>query len=425
MKFLYCCFTFAYAVPLSVYLFWRRWVKGEPDLERLGRSLPNLSNSTTEKQEKPFWLVASSVGEVTVALRLIAALKEHDLPAIVSVTTPAGRARAVNAASPPAAVFYHPLDRSRYVRRVLAHFRPRAVLLIETELWPVLIETCAEHQVPVLQVSGSISPGSFRRYRALKPFFGKVLSSCRALLMQTRQDEEFATILTDGRPEITVAGSLKEKYSPPPPEKLEKCRRFFANWSGKRIWSCGSTRPGEEVMILRTFRELQHEHPELRLVVAPRHLDRMKEVAQLLLQSEIEFELWSESEQVSENTSAVLIDEIGWLNATYHISQLAFVGGTLVPIGGHNLLEPAFAGLPVIYGPFYDEQQLGHELLAEYQLGHVTSEKNLTTTVSQILSSLTQDSPYRERALRLRQRGSGMVATYVDKILSAIGGDAQ
>lgn len=418
MKFIYYCFTFAYCVPLSFYLFWRSWFKREGDLERLGRRLPAIHSRQSGHSSNPFWLVASSVGEVTVALRLVAELKDRGETSILSVTTPAGRLRASNASCPPDAVIYHPLDLPHYIRRVLRHFSPRAILLIETELWPTLIESAAESDIPVFQVSGSISRRSFRRYRALKPLFGPALSSCRSLLMQTQQDADFVTALTDGATEVAVLGSLKEEYTEPPAEQMRACREKLAAWRDKTIWVCGSTRPGEEKIILKTFTELKQKHHELRLILAPRHLERVGEVTELIKREGLSFLNWSGDSPVGSASDAVLVDEIGWLNAIYHCSQLAFVGGTLAPIGGHNLLEPAFAGLPVVYGPNHEEQQVGHELLQEYELGFVTDVERFRATVDELLVSVSRDTEYERRASRLRNRGKEVVSNYVDRILA-------
>jgi 3-deoxy-D-manno-octulosonic-acid transferase len=117
----------------------------------------------------------------------------------------------------------------------------------------------------------------------------------------------------------------------------------------------------------------------------------------------------------------MFVDEIGWLNAIYHLAHVAFVGGTLVPIGGHNLLEPAFAGVPVVYGPYHEEQQVGHELLQQHGLGFVISESTLVRALAEIIATLPQDRRYQEKAARLRARGAEIVAKYVDRIENLTG----
>ncbi len=417
MKFVYYCFTFAYGIPLSFYFFWQSWFRGKGEIERLGRNLPALNGASNQRL---VWLVASSVGEVVIALRLVSALRDRGVRTILSVTTAAGRKQAIESSLSPDAVFYHPLDLPHVVRRVISFFNPDEIVLVETELWPVLLEIAAESGIPVVQASGSISPRSFRRYRALKPYFGQVLASSRALLMQTEQDAHFASELTDGRTEVEVMGSLKEEYSPPDPEKLKIARDRLAAWDRMVVWACGSTRPGEEKLLLSAFAKLRESYPNLRMILAPRHLDRVAEVKQLIAESQFSYAVWSEASQVALETDLLFVDEIGWLNAIYHLSQLAFVGGTLVPIGGHNLLEPAFAGIPVIYGPHHSEQQVGHELLQQYKLGFVTEPGSLSETVAQLLAELAMDHDFHDRGTALRERGGKVVADCVEKILSLI-----
>ncbi|MGB5107809.1 MAG: glycosyltransferase N-terminal domain-containing protein [Candidatus Zixiibacteriota bacterium] len=416
MKYLYVCFTWCYVAPLTIAAWVLHLFGNKHDLERLGRSLSTLDGSS-----RPVWLVASSVGEVTIALKIIERLKrETAVPVILSVTTATGRARAIQAAPIPDVVFFHPFDTSANVTRTLRHFHPQLIVLVETELWPVLMERAFELDIKIAQVSGRISDKSFRRYLALRPFFAPLLRRCSLLLMQSEDDAARIRALAGDSENIAVIGSVKEDYLPPDTNLLSELRSTLSPWNNAPIFTCGSTRPAEEEILCDAYALLLKTHPGLRMVIAPRHLDRCAEVEAILKARNLSYQRWTSGRPVAD-TQVLLLDTIGKLNAVYHLSLIAFVGGTLAPLGGHNLLEPALAGCPVLHGPHFFEQIRGHELLHRFEMDfEVSDAADIIAAVSAILNDSQSRANFAAKAANLRNASSHVLDEYIDRLLTVM-----
>lgn len=416
MRFLYHCFTFVYVVPLTVAAFFRSLLRGSGDWQRLALRLPPQA-----RRSHPLWLVASSVGEVTIALKLTARLKSRTKrPVLLSVTTATGKRHAEGAAVRPDFICYHPFDLRRVTSSYLRYFRPRGVILIETELWPVLLEAALEQAVAVAQVSGRISEKSVHRYRALKPIFVPLLQECKAFWMQSAQDAERIVELGARAERVEVVGSIKEDYQPPEASLMHEVDERVGAWRGKRLCVCGSTRPGEEAVLIEAFQTLRCQYADLRLVLVPRHLDRLGEVNDVVARSGLRCQWWTKG-ILQADDEILIVDTMGKLNALYHRATTAFVGGTLAPIGGHNLLEPALAGVPVFYGPHYFQQQRGHELLQDQRMGTVVaSAAELAGAVQALLASDAPGAEYGRRAEALRAASAHVLDDYVSRILNLI-----
>ncbi len=419
MRFLYVCLTCCYVVPLSFAIFAMRLLGRTPNLQRLGRALPKIAGDL-----KPIWLVASSVGEVTIALRLIERLKQSiTAPVILSVTTSSGRARALQAQTTADAVIFQPFDLTRIVRRSFKHFRPKLIILIETELWPVMMEQAFESGVKVAQVSGRISEKSHRRYRALKPFFAPIISRCSLLLMQSEDDASRIRDIAGVSAPVEVIGSIKEDYSPPATEAIDELKRSLSGWNGKFIFTCGSTRPSEESILCDALLRLQEQRSDLKMIIAPRHLERVDEVEEILRSRRIPYQRWTEG-SLRADTCVLLLDTIGKLNAAYHLSDIAFVGGTLAPLGGHNLLEPALAGCPVLHGPHYFQQLRGHALLREFEMDiPVADADEVAKAVNAVLCQNGSRQLFQARAERLRRASSHVLDHYFERLRTLISDD--
>lgn len=416
MKFLYTCFTYVYVVPLSIVAFALALVGRGEHLERLGLRLPKLRSG-----QRAVWLVASSVGEVTIALKLCERFKQNSAtPVILSVTTPTGRNRAQQSASGPDLVMYHPFDTRRVIGKFLRAYNPQILALVETELWPCLMECALEQGIKVVQVSGRISLRSSRHYHALRPIFGPVLQRSTALLVQSSDDAERLALLADDTLPIEVIGSIKEDYVPPAEQQMTEVRKRLMGWKDATIFVCGSTRPGEEAVILDAYSQVQSEFPDLRVIIAPRHLERTGEIEMLLKEKEPSYSKWSNGTP-ERDTKVFLLDTIGMLNAAYHAGDIAFVGGTIAPIGGHNLLEPALAGLPVLYGPHYFQQEKGQALIAKYQMAYqVESAHDMARTIREILVMENYKSQFLSRGQGLRKASSHILDEYVGRLQSLI-----
>lgn len=419
MKFLYVCLTYCYVAPAALLALLLRPFGRRYDVERIGFGLPKLAGKA-----RPVWLVASSVGEVTIALKVIERLKlAIAAPVILSVTTPTGRARTLQAAVQPDAVFFHPFDTAGNVRRTIERYDPRLVVLVETELWPALMEAAFERGIPVAQISGRLSEKSHRRYSALRSYFAPLIRRCSILLMQSAPDAERLRDIAGESAAIEVVGSIKEDYLPPDSELLREMQESLAAWSDMIVFTCGSTRPDEEPILCDAFVRLKKSNLNLRMIIAPRHLERVEEIKQILRSRGISYRLWTNS-SLSGEVDVLILDTIGKLNAVYHLSQIAFVGGTLAPIGGHNLLEPALAGCPVLHGPHYFGQVRGHELLHRVAMGFaVSGVDSVESTIGEILSRRNFRDEYHSRAIQLRHASSHILDLYVERLKSVMADD--
>lgn len=322
--------------------------------ERLGRYPPALA---AVGAGRPVWLHAVSVGETVAALPLVAALRaaRPSTPVVLSTVTPTGQATARARAREAAAVCYFPFDFAPVVRRALDVVRPRLVLLVETEIWPVFLLEAAGRGLPVGVVNGRISDRSFRRYRLALPLFRRCLRTLAFVGAQSAADAERFAALGAPADRTHVTGNLKidqaaaRQPGGPDPDALE---RALALPPGPRLVA-GSTHRGEEAALLAAFGRLRQETPELRLLLAPRHPERLPEVERLLAESGHRWARRSERPGLPGEPApdVVLVDTIGELAALYGLADLAFVGGSLVPVGGHNLLEPAAHGRAPLFGP--------------------------------------------------------------------------
>lgn len=330
----------------------RKYVTGLS--QRLGK-LPALPS-----QNHPvIWIHCVSVGETEAARPLIRSLLErfpsHQL--VVSTTTVTGQKVARNAfAKEAAAVFYFPIDWAWTVRRVLRVLRPAAVLIMETELWPHLLRECGAHSIPVALINGRISETSFRRYKWIASFIRRVLNDLTIALMQSEQDA--ARIRELGLPDkrILMTGNLKFDSSDATNEDVTvSLRKRFAIDEARPLIVAGSTHEPEESILLDAFKQLKALPSALgfRLMIAPRHPERFSEVSTLLQKSGLTWVRWSDAESTADaRCDVILLDTVGELRAAYPLAAVAFVGGSLAPYGGHNVLEPASLGIPVITGAY-------------------------------------------------------------------------
>ncbi len=295
----------------------------------------------------PLWIHAVSVGEAGVAATLARALPSG-LPLLVTTVTPTGQRRARAAFGQGAAVAYLPFDLGFAVNRFFARFEPRALVLAEGDYWPLLLRRARQRRLPVAVVNGRISDRGFRRMLRLKPLLGPLLGQIDCFAVQT--DEDRRRLLELGVPaeRVTVTGNLK--YDSPEPEPRPDLEATLRELAAERpILVAGSTMAGEEEQVVQAFRALGGGAAAL-LLLAPRHPERWDEVERLLESSGLNV-LRRSHLSGGRRPDAVLLDSMGELASLYRLAASAFVGGTLVPTGGHNPLEPARFGVPVVVGP--------------------------------------------------------------------------
>ena len=350
------------------------------------------------------WLHCVSVGETQAARPLAQRLKQqfphHAL--VVSTITRTGQNLARDVfRNQAASVFYFPFDWRWTARRALKTINPDAVLIMETELWPNFLRECKARQIPVALVNGRISRQSFRRYKLITFFLHRVLSSLSIAVMQSETDAERLSELGMSKERLFTAGNLKfdAEVAGGLAEKTEEIRTRFGLETATPLILAASTHSNEEEIILDSVNQLGSS-TSIRLMIAPRHPERFKEVAALIQQSGLSWTRRTNPPDANDtNATVILLDTIGELPATYELAEIVFVGGSIVDKGGHNVLEPAASGVAVVTGAhthnFQAIVEQMHEANAIVQLPPL--ERGATgDEVAHVFSKLLADPAERE-----------------------------
>jgi len=338
------------------------------------------------------WIHAVSVGEVQACAPLVGVLRQRypDLPLTVTAVTPTGAARARALFGGAAQVRYVPFDLPGAVRRFFARVQPRLAVIVETELWPNLYRECGRRRVPLVLASARLSARSVGRYRRLGALFRDTLSQAAVVAAQGTGDAERFQALGADPASTHVTGNLKFDFQLPP-RTVERGARLREQYAHARaLWVAGSTHGGgEEQALLEAQRRVRALHPEALLVLAPRHPQRFAEVAALLHQAGASFVRRSQGAAAAAQTCEVLLlDSLGELLDFYAAADVAFVGGSLVPIGGHNLLEPAALGVPILTGPYNsNSEEIARLLIAGGAAEVVRDAATLGARVSALLAN--------------------------------------
>jgi 3-deoxy-D-manno-octulosonic-acid transferase len=341
------------------------------------------------------WIHAVSVGEVQASAALVTTLRERypGVPVVVTTLTPTGLVRAKALFKDLAHVRYIPFDLPGSVRRFFNRVQPRLAVIFETELWPNLYHECGRRRVPLVLASARISPRSVSRYLRVGTLFTATLSRGVVIAAQGESDaDRFRTLGAD--PDRThVTGNIKFDFSVPLDiaERGQRLREFYAR--ARPMWVAGSTHDGEEAMIVEAQRVVRGTHPRSLLALVPRHPTRFDEVAHRLQRADIRFV--RRSQRAGEKAAAaaasayvLLVDTLGELLDFYAAADVAFVGGSLVPIGGHNLLEPAALGMPILTGPHNaNSEDIARLLVARGAAEIVHDADELGSRVSALLSA--------------------------------------
>jgi 3-deoxy-D-manno-octulosonic-acid transferase len=399
--------------------------------ERLGLG-PRLSR-------RSLWLHAVSLGEMTAAAPLLRALRARypDIPLIVSTATPAGRARAQNLLGHDADIRFLPYDTPGAVRRFLARTQPRAAIIMETELWPNLLRECERFGTPVLLASARLSAKSVSNYRRFGKLFSGVFTPNLTVAAQTDSDAERFRSIGAADAQLSVVGNVKFdlELDDGIAAAGQALRAAYGDAPGdthraaRPIWIAGSTHAGEEDQLLDAQAFLKTSHPDAMLLLVPRHKDRFDSVAELLMRRSVAFARRSHMAGAAApmpmptpmplpaDVSVLLVDTVGELALLYASADIAFVGGSLVPIGGHNLLEPAALGLPVLTGPSYsNSKEIARLLLARGAALQVNSSAELAA----LLKRLIEDPAERHRIGLIGQEIIAANRGSVEKLLALI-----
>lgn len=378
-------------------------------LGRLRKSVMRVLNGT-----RPIWVHAVSVGEVMAAHPLIRELKKKypGRKLILSTVTVTGHYTAKRRVPEADAVFYFPFDYPWIVRRVIRGLNPLIVLVAETELWPNFFRELNRAGIPSAVINGRISPKSHRNYLKFSAFFRQVFGQVTLFCMQSEEDA--ARIKDIGAPpeKVLITGNLKFDQKIPTSQLVP-----VALAQGAKVITAGSTHRGEESALLEIFARLRERFPTLVLIIAPRHPERFDEVEGLI--NGAGFECQRRTRMRGAVKDVLLLDTIGELRAFYALCDIAFVGGSLVKVGGHNLLEPAAMKKPVVFSRFmFNFKEISQALLAAGGGIMVRDKADLSLKLEELLSDP-------ERAKRMGERAYGVIAANsgsAKKTLEIIGG---
>ncbi|HCC48583.1 MAG TPA: hypothetical protein DEQ38_10790 [Elusimicrobia bacterium] len=329
--------------------------------ERAGLSLPSLP-------ARPVWLHAASMGEVKAVSKLAPRLAElFKAPLLFTSSTAAGRAEAARL---PAQARLAPLDFYPLAASFIKAARPLMLVIVETEIWPATLYAAARAGVPVFLVNARISGSTSLLYRVLAPLSRLAFSGVKAVLAQSERDAALFAALPGLAGKVSVTGNLKHDMLGVSAAGRDRVIEFItaSGWAGAPVFTAGSTHPEEEPVILDAWLRAKEKAPGLKLVLVPRHLERLGETEALLADRGIAFTRWSEAGKAPA-ADCLLADAMGLLQAFYSESAVCFVGGTLDDTGGHNLLEPALFSRPAIFGPNYRNARRAGEALLKQKGG--------------------------------------------------------
>ena len=396
MRFLYNLLTYLLFLPYVAYWL-ARGITNRSYLHRIGERLgigyPRLQRS--------IWIHAVSVGEVVAAVPLIRALGRRypDRPLLVTTVTPTGAARVASLFGDEVHHTYIPFETPPMVNRFFRATRPDVALVVETEIWPNLYRGCGVRDIPLVLVSARISPKSLRSYRRLLPLFRETLSHGIIIAAQSDADAERFLLLGAATERTRVTGNIKFDVELPA-DLAVRGREVRDELFGDRpVWIAASTHEGEEEIVLEAHRILLKEVPDLLLVLVPRHPQRFQGVREMVTKARMSVVARTEGKPCAASTQVFLGDTMGELTLFYAASDVAFVGGSLVPIGGHNLLEPAALGLPLLSGPHvFNAQEIADMFVDKGACVLVQDAAGLAKEVSRLYSDP-------ERAARLGDAG--------------------
>jgi len=408
VRFFYNLLTALLLIPYAAYWL-LRGLGNRAYFDRLGQRF----GLGFPKLDRCIWIHAVSVGEVQASLSLIRALRER-FPArqlLVTTVTPTGTARVRAEFGDSVRHCYIPFEFPGAVNSFFNAVNPDAALIMETEIWPNLYRGCGVRKVPLILVSARISPRSIRGYRRLLPLIRETLSHGIIIAAQSESDAERFLSLGASPARTRVTGNIKFDMELPP-EIRQQGATLRAEIIGDRpVWIAASTHEGEEQQVLVAHRALREQFPDLLLILVPRHPERFVEVRDLVEKSGFDVVTRTEALACSESTAVFLGDTMGEVPLFYAASDVAFVGGSLTPIGGHNLLEPAAQGLPVITGPHvFNAQDIADMFIETKACRMVDDERALAASVADLLMNPDEAEKLGANALDLVEKNRGSLA---------------
>ena len=427
MRYLYS-FLFYCAVPLIFVRLWRRSRRAKAYGKRWKERFAFIELPDSARQG--LWIHAVSVGEVLAAVPLVKAIRQHypTLPIVMTTMTPTGSARVQANFNDTVYHFYVPYDLPTVVHRFLARVQPCAAIFLETELWPNIFYQCKKNNIPLMLANARLSESSARGYAKVKSLTSKMLSAITILGAHATIDAARFIQLGMEPQRVHVTGSIKFEIKVPTSilEQGEALRRFLNNsheGSNRPIWIAASTHEGEEDQILETHRKVLDALPNALLILTPRHPERFERIVQLAKKRGFITVSRSRGDACTANTQVFIGDTMGELMLFFAAVDVAFIGGSLVPNGGHNLLEPAALGVATLTGPatfnFVDITRMLLDARAAIQ---IQNSDELAQQVIYLLQHSDERSEMGERGREVIEANRGALAAnllLIEKLIGA------
>jgi 3-deoxy-D-manno-octulosonic-acid transferase len=390
-------------------------------IQRIG-FLPTLS------PKKTIWIHAASVGEVFCSVPLLQRIKREfpQRPIVLTTMTRTGNERAKTISEADSALFL-PIDHPLIIEKTLRKIDPNLLLIAETELWPNLLRSCGKKGIPVVVFNGRISEKSFRGYLFFKFFFKECLKHVSLFLMQTEEDRMRIIEIGAVSNKTRVVGNLKfdQSISSLTQEAMAEMAKSLGLQGKKKIFIAGSTHSGEEEILLSLFKDLRKIDPHLVLILAPRHLERLEEVERILKQESISWMRRTSfpmghnrsNEEPKELPEVILLDTMGELMSLYSLGTLIFIGGSLVPVGGHNPLEPLLFKKCVLFGPYmFHFSEISRSLIKAGGSIQVRGRDDLFSHLKHLLSDEGTCKEVGERGYQFLQKHRGATERMFEEI---------
>ena len=373
--------------------------------QRFGIGFPNCGKGA-------IWLHAVSVGEVQASVPLVHILLSNfpDRNILITTVTPTGAHRVKELFSDRVLHGYIPFETPYAVKNFFNTVNPCLALIMETEIWPEIFHTCGKREIPLVLVNARISPKSLKNYKRLLPLFREALSNGILIAAQSEADAQRFLELGANPERTWVTGNIKFDVDLPSNLVLQGKKFHDENFSDRPVWIAASTHHGEEELILDAHRMILKKINNAMLILVPRHPDRFFLVKSILERRKFKFISRSMNEECMGTTEVFLGDTMGELPLFYASSDVAFVGGSLVSIGCHNILEPASLGVPVITGSYlFNTQDIADSFITDGALKIVTNKQNLTEIVLDLFHNKTEALIMGEKGKKIIQNNKGAI----------------
>jgi 3-deoxy-D-manno-octulosonic-acid transferase len=377
--------------------------------------------------DRPLWIHAVSLGEVMAVRPLVRGLRElfPGRRIILTTITSTGK-KIAESILPKEDTYYLPLDLSFLMRSFISKINPSLLILLETELWPNLILSVKQKNIPIILVNGRISVLSFKGYMMVRWLLKPLLKRIDLFLVQTKLDEERFLKLGTDKTKIKITGNMKFDIKDFADLKIDYTdyRKILGLGSKEKLLVAGSTHPGEEKILIEVYTKLKNKFPLLNLLIAPRHPQRVIEIEKLAKEFGLNsIRISQVSSIINTYYSLLILDTIGQLMNYYALADIVFVGGSLVKIGGHNILEPALFKKPIIFGPYmFNFKDISEEFLRENAAIKVDNSEELYVKIEELLSEPKKAVLLGENAYNLIQKNKGITEKNLAWISSIFSG---